>query len=101
MQEFETRLQRALERAGLSQAELARRIEAHPNLVNSWVSGRRRPSLAYLAKLAPALEVGTDWLLLGGAAPPPLGQDDQVAERVRGLGSELIELVELARRSID
>jgi transcriptional regulator with XRE-family HTH domain len=100
-EEFDTRLQQALERARLSQADLARRIGSHPNLVNNWVTGKSHPSLEHLAAIAPALDVGIDWLVLGAPPPPALLREESIAERVRSLSSELIELVELARESAD
>lgn len=100
-EDFKGRLRLALSRLGISQAELGRRIDAHPNLVNSWVSGKCYPSFRNLAAMAPVLEIDIDWLVLGRAAPPPLRHDDSVGERVRSLGSELIELVELARETGD
>ncbi len=101
-QEFGDRLREALSRANISQVELGRRIGAHPNQVNSWVNGRRDPSFHYLAALAPVLKVKIDWLVLGAdSSPAPSPAGDRVSERVRSLGSELIELVELARRDGD
>jgi transcriptional regulator with XRE-family HTH domain len=94
--EFNRRLRLALTRAGISQAELGRRIGAHQNQVSSWVAGKRHPSFRHLAALVPVLEVDIDWLVLGRGVERPTS-DDQIGRRLRDLGPELIELVELAR----
>jgi transcriptional regulator with XRE-family HTH domain len=99
--EFKDRLRLALKRAEMSQAELGRRISAHPNLVGTWVRGTRYPSFQHLAALAPVLEVDIDWLVLGGEESPEPRRDDILGKRVRSLAPELIQLVELARRSTD
>jgi len=99
--EFRQRLRMALSRTGISQAELARRIGVHPNLVNNWVAGRRHPSLQNLAALAPVLKVDIHWLVLGCSPPRASQRGDPIGERVRSLSSELIELVELARNAGD
>jgi transcriptional regulator with XRE-family HTH domain len=93
--QFNQRLRLALTRSGISQADLGRRIGAHQNLVSGWVAGRRHPSFRHLAALAPVLEVDINWLVLGSGEPPP-ARDDQIGRRLRHLGPELIELVELA-----
>ncbi|MDE2861564.1 MAG: helix-turn-helix domain-containing protein [Chloroflexota bacterium] len=45
-EDFPERLVRFQEESGLSWAEIARRLGAHPYTVRRWVLGRARPSMA-------------------------------------------------------
>lgn len=96
MEEFGNRLREALVSAGLTQAALAKELGVHANVVNNWACGKGYPSLENLARLAPALGVGADWLIFGGSPPPVSPRANPVVERVRTLGPDLIRLVELA-----
>ncbi len=49
--------------AGITQAELARRLELSPGLVSYWESGERKPSTEQLQELARHLGVSIDYLL--------------------------------------
>jgi transcriptional regulator with XRE-family HTH domain len=100
IENFSQRLRLALSRADISQVEFARQIGAHQNQVSSWESGRRNPSLRHLAAIGQTLEMDLDWLVLGRGAPP-VAHDDLIGKRLRHLGPELIELVELAREGQD
>ena len=51
--------------AGLSQAELARRIRVSPSAVGMYEQGRREPSVDTLVAIARELQVSTDFLLTG------------------------------------
>lgn len=51
--------------AGLTQAELARRIHTSASAVGMYEQGRREPSLGLLVRLAQEFEVTTDYLLMG------------------------------------
>lgn len=53
----------ARESAGISQAELARRIGKSPQQVHNWESGFRTPKLDALLKIAEALGVPLETLL--------------------------------------
>lgn len=53
----------ARNRAGISQAELARRIGKPRSQVCDWESGRRNPKLDALQKIAVALGVSLDDLI--------------------------------------
>jgi transcriptional regulator with XRE-family HTH domain len=91
---FGTRLREAIDTAGLTQLQVAQRIGVHPNLVSSWVGDKTLPCVPNLAQLVSTLQVDADWLLLGGAKRD---RDDPVVTKVRRLGGDLIELVEMAR----
>lgn len=94
MDGFGTRLREAINDAGLTQMQLAEQIGVRPNLVSLWVQGKSLPSTPNLARLVPVLRADADWLLLGNARQE---RDDVVARKVRQLGGDLIELVEIAR----
>lgn len=50
---------------GLSQAELARRLQISASALGMYEQGRREPSLDMVVALASELEVTTDYLLTG------------------------------------
>lgn len=52
-------------RAGLSQAELAHRLQISASAMGMYEQGRREPSLDTLVALARELQVSTDFLLTG------------------------------------
>ena len=61
----------ALRRArGMSQAELASRLGISASAMGMYEQGRREPSVQTVVSLARELEVSTDFLLTGKAAPP-------------------------------
>lgn len=49
--------------AGLTQRELAYRLDTDPMSVSRWETGRVMPGWARLAALCDALDVAVDWLL--------------------------------------
>ena len=51
------------EKAGISQAELARRLTVTRSSVNAWESGLSAPTAAYLVELSKLFHVSTDYLL--------------------------------------
>ena len=55
---------------GLSQSELARRIQVSPSALGMYEQGRREPSADTMVALADALGVTTDFLLTGRVASP-------------------------------
>ena len=55
---------------GLSQADLASRIQVSPSALGMYEQGRREPSVDTMVALAQALEVTTDFLLTGRVATP-------------------------------
>lgn len=57
-------------RAGLSQSELAQRLQISPSAIGMYEQGRREPSVAMLLALGRELEVSMDFLLKGAASPP-------------------------------
>lgn len=61
--EFGTRLRRARESAGLSQAELADKSGLAPTAITHFEAGRRRPSFENVRRIAIALKVSSNFLL--------------------------------------
>lgn len=54
--------------AGMSQAELAQRLQISPSAVGMYEQGRREPSVDTLVTMAEVFGVTTDFLLTGKAA---------------------------------
>ena len=52
-------------RAGLSQSELARRLQISASALGMYEQGRREPSMDTLVAIAEQLQVSTDFLLTG------------------------------------
>ena len=52
-------------RAGLSQSELARRLQISASAMGMYEQGRREPSMDTLVAIAEQLQVATDFLLTG------------------------------------
>lgn len=61
--------------AGLSQADLAEKLQISPSAVGMYEQGRREPSLDTVIALARTLEVSIDYLLTGY----PLSEGDRQA----------------------
>ena len=55
---------------GLSQSELARRIQVSPSALGMYEQGRREPSADTMVALADSLGVTTDFLLTGRVSGP-------------------------------
>ena len=56
---------------GLSQSELAQRLQVSPSAMGMYEQGRREPSAQTLVALSRELEVSTDFLLTGQARTQP------------------------------
>ena len=87
---FGDRVAGAREAAGLSQAELARKLGVRKDTVASWEEDRSEPRANKLTMMAGVLNVTIIWLLTGegeGMAPPPL--DVLSAQEVAGIRGEL------------
>lgn len=64
--------------AGLSQAELARRLGISPSAVGMYEQGRREPAADMLVAMADIFHVSTDYLLTGA---PRTETEHQVSEQ--------------------
>ena len=67
-------------RAGISQAELAQRLQISASAMGMYEQSRREPSLQTVVDLARELEVSTDFLLTGKSAPPEASPLPQLLE---------------------
>ena len=64
--------------AGMSQAQLARKLQISPSAMGMYEQGRREPSLQLLGDMAKVLGVSTDYLFTGN--PPP--EDSETVEQL-------------------
>jgi transcriptional regulator with XRE-family HTH domain len=62
------RVRRYRQAAGLTQAQLARRLEVEQSTVSAWENGRKTPTIANVARIAAVLDVSIDDLVGGVAA---------------------------------
>lgn len=60
---FGERVNIAILASGLRKAEVARRLDVKPNLIQAWIAGRRLPSMPLFAKLCETIDVDAHWLL--------------------------------------
>ena len=67
--------------AGLSQAELAGRLQISPSALGMYEQGRREPSAQMLVALAKVLGVSTDYLLTG---LPARNQEEHLSQMLLG-----------------
>ncbi len=65
LQEVGRRLQRAREKRGLTQQELARKLRVHPMTVSKWERGEQLPNFAKLEMLVRYLDLNLHWLFTG------------------------------------
>ncbi|MBQ8468444.1 MAG: helix-turn-helix transcriptional regulator [Clostridia bacterium] len=63
MNKFTIRLNETLKSLGMSQSELARKINMSVSIVNNYCRGRREPSLDALMLICKALDESADYLL--------------------------------------
>ena len=63
--------------AGMTQAELAKRLAVSPSAVGMYEQGRREPSMDRIVAMAKLFEVSTDYLLTG----EPAAESDRAALR--------------------
>ena len=63
IEEFSTRLDKAIKLSGLSQKEFARKIKVTEVSVSRYVNGSREPNIETLRKICEVLDVTADWLL--------------------------------------
>lgn len=95
---FDTRLRTAMERAGINQSELARRLGIRPQSVQGWVSGESEPRRHRIDQIARVLEVSPRWLRAGGGGTTvmekPVGYSAKTEAASGSVGAEAAQLVE-------
>lgn len=96
-----TRLRTAREDAGLSQAELARRLGVSQAAVSTWESGTRQPGVDDLYAVAAELDVEVHDLLPRRAGPPVRAALRAVAEKLElaSLGRAMEDFLDAAEAS--
>lgn len=94
------RLSRARDAAGLSVAQLARRLGVKSSTIQAWESDRSQPRANRLAMLAGVLNVSLSWILHGiGTAPTDENRSDVMRsvnthlERLRRLQQETDQII--------
>ena len=75
--------------AGLSQAELASRLQVSPSALGMYEQGRREPSADTLVRLSRELGVTTDYLLTGKPAERETEKLDELLGRIRAADQRL------------
>ena len=99
------RLKQAREHAGLSQGQVAKRLNLHRPTVSEIEAGRRRIAAEELNKFAGLYRVSIEWLLRGDESDDAAEQDELlIAARKLSRWSEadlkkLNELVRMLRKS--
>lgn len=83
------RLSRARDAAGMTVAELARRLGVKTSTIQAWESDRSQPRANRLTMLAGVLNVSLSWLLHGIGASPA---DESRSELVQAVSSNLVRL---------
>lgn len=83
------RLSRARDAAGLTAAELARRLGVKTSTIQAWESDRSQPRANRLAMLAGVLNVSLSWLLHGIGTSPA---DESRSELVQAVSANLQRL---------
>lgn len=63
MEIFSKRLKESLKQQGISQKELAKKINMSPSVVNNYCSGKREPSLTVFVEICKALNEDVGFLL--------------------------------------
>ena len=95
--DFKDRLVEAIRASGKTQGQIAAEIGTHANQVTEWVTGKRKPHFDHLVALAKVLDIDLNWLAMGrGEAVEPV---NELADRLRGVGPELVALVRLAEEN--
>ncbi|HHW14822.1 MAG TPA: helix-turn-helix transcriptional regulator [Firmicutes bacterium] len=90
-------LRKARKAMGLTQAELAARLEVSESAVRMWELGQREPDIQTLRNLSLLLGIPAD-VLLGLETARPTAREDEVANIMHGLPPEVRdELLRYAR----
>lgn len=92
---FGDRLARAREFAGMSQAQLARRLGVKTTTIRNWESDRSEPRANRLQMLSGLVSVSMVWLMSGEGDGGPTMQDQDVGPELSGLRDVLDQLRDL------
>ena len=92
---FGDRLARAREFAGMSQAQLARRLGVKTATIVNWEADRSEPRANRLQMLAGLVNVSIVWLMTGEGDGGPTMHADHIAPEIAGLRDVLDQLRDL------
>ena len=84
MHNFPSRLKGLREKTGLTQSELAKKLNINRSSVNAWEMGLSAPSTPFVAELSKLFSVTSDFLL---------GLDDSVVIRTDGLSENEVAVL--------
>jgi transcriptional regulator with XRE-family HTH domain len=91
---FGGRLRKAIGKAGIRQASVAKELGLDPSRISDWVHGREAPKLEQLPTLAHLLGVDLHWLITGH--PAPTGAADALVDAALRAAPALQTLAERA-----
>lgn len=94
------RLSRARDSAGISTAQLARRIGVQIDTLEAWERDRAQPRANRLSMLAGVLNISPSWLLYG-VGTGPASETDIKLSKVTSLTDRLDQLKRLHRQTSD
>ena len=86
------RIRRLREQNGMSQSDLAKKLDVTRSSVNAWESGLSTPTTQYIVALARLFHVSADYLL---------GTEAEVTLSLRGYTAEEIRLISDLMRYFD
>jgi transcriptional regulator with XRE-family HTH domain len=94
-QQIASRLRTARKAAGLSQAQVAKRLGVHRPTISEIEAGRRRVSADELTQLSEIYGISVEWFTLGGDAQAGPGDERlmMAMELLRGLSNENLDRV--------
>jgi transcriptional regulator with XRE-family HTH domain len=103
--EIATRIRQARELSGLSQGQVAKRLDMHRPTISELEAGRRRVTAEELNKLAELFRVSVEWLLRGDSRTSS-GEEDEILVAARQMSrwkdadlKRFNELLQLLRKS--
>lgn len=91
-------LRRQLQRREMRQADLARRVGTSPGTVSSWVNGQRVPDPASCDRIADALGVDVDEVLMLAGHRPRIEEEE--SQEVRDLAALMRGMPAHVRRQV-
>ena len=81
------RIKQARKSCGMTQAQLAEKLNLTPKYISNFETGARMPKLETFISLANALNCGTDALLFDLLAAPAASGEDSISERLASLSA--------------
>lgn len=78
---LEDQIQFLRRRAGMSQLQLARKLNVVPSAIGMYEQGRRTPALDVLIEMAHIFEVSLDYLITGREFTPSISESKEVKQR--------------------